>query len=327
MPCAYAGHNRQHRIVNVRKTHMSRRRSALPLNALRAFEVAARLGRATAAAQELGVTHGAISRQIAHLEKVLGVELFAGTRGQPILSEAGRLLAADLTPVFDRLEDAVRPLMSQEDGLLQVACLSSFAVRWIIPRLHRFSRHHPGIDVRLGTSASHLDGRRSDFDLAITLAEDDAAIRPSDRLLFKEELGLVLAPGLFDGAQRAPLSQLRRLVSSTRSDAWEQWSKIADPSAEIISAGPPIMFEHYHFALQAALSGLGACVAPRHLVCDDIAAGRLKAPFSFQKTRYCYVLRGMDNRNRKAAKFAVWLEGELAEAGLSIAAQTRPEGL
>ncbi|WP_445682887.1 LysR substrate-binding domain-containing protein [Radicibacter daui] len=296
---------------------MQRRRQILPLNALRAFEAAARLGRATAAAQELGVTHGAISRQIAHLEQLLGVRLFAGTRGQPRLSETGRQLAACLTPAFDQIEEAVRPFYSRDDGLLQVASLSSFAVRWIIPRLHRFSQRHPGIDVRLGTSADRLDERRGSFDLAITVLEDETSLRPGDRLLFQEELGLVIAPGLLAGDGGVPDPRLRRLVASTRPDAWEEWHAAADTgAARPMPAGAPAMFEHYHFALQAALSGLGACVAPRHLVADDIAAGRLEAPYPFRKTRNCYVLRIMDSRDRKAAKFAAWLEEELRESAL-----------
>lgn len=307
---------------------MQRRRQILPLNALRAFEAAARLGRATAAAQELGVTHGAVSRQIAHLEQLLGVKLFAGTRGQPRLSETGRLLAAGLTPAFDQIEEAVRPLHSRDDGLLQVASLSSFAVRWIIPRLHRFSQRHPGIDVRLGTAADRLDERRGGFDLAITVVESEASWRPGDRLLFHEELGVVISPGLLAGGNGTPDPRLRRLVASTRPEAWEEWAAAAGSDAvPATPAGAPARFEHYHFALQAALSGLGACVTPRHLVADDIAAGRLEAPYPFRRTRNCYVLRTMDGRNRKAAKFTAWLEEELQASGLMATGPAWPASI
>ena len=308
------GLNRDYRRLYVRKIQMIRHRGTLPLNALRAFEATARLGRATAAAGELGVTHGAISRQIAHLEKVLNVELFAGTRARPELSQIGRALSADLTPIFDALEAALRPILSHEEGLLQVACFSSFAVRWIIPRLHRFSARHPGIDVRLGTALGQLDERARNYDIAITSVEDEAMLRPSDQLLFREEIGPVVAPHLLsEGAEAPALAAFKRLVSQTRPQAFAEWSE-GRPAHEGLAAGAPVFFEHYHFALQAALSGLGVCVAPRHLVADDIAAGRLVAPLSFRQTRYCYLLRGLDRRNLKAARFAQWLTEELTEA-------------
>ena len=170
------------------------RRQPLPLNALRAFEAAARLGRLTAAASELGVTHGAISRQVKHLEAYLGVDLIAGSRSRPELTDAGSALLAAMTPALDRIDDAVRSLKANDDGVLHVGCLSSFAVRWLIPRLHRFAEANPGIDVRLGTSFETHTGVRGAFDLVITVLQRDDPIRMTDRLLFQERIGIVDRP-------------------------------------------------------------------------------------------------------------------------------------
>ena len=99
------------------------RRKILPLNALRAFEAAARLGRLTVAAEELGVTHGAVSRQVRQLESFLGVDLFGGPRSKPELTQAGQSLAPLLTAALDQIDNAVRTVLAEEEGLLQVACL------------------------------------------------------------------------------------------------------------------------------------------------------------------------------------------------------------
>ena len=143
------------------------RRKNLPLNALRAFEAAARLGRLTLAAEELGVTHGAVSRQVRQLESVLGVDLFGGPRSKPELTPTGQSLAPVLTAALDQIDNAVRAVLAEEEGLLQVACLSTLAMRWLIPRLHRFTQVHPGIDVRLSTDKEHIDPERGRFDLEL----------------------------------------------------------------------------------------------------------------------------------------------------------------
>ena len=166
------------------------RRKNLPLNALRAFEAAARLGRLTVAAEELGVTHGAVSRQVRQLESVLGVDLFGGPRSKPELTPTGQSLAPVLTAALDQIDNAVRAVLAEEEGLLQVACLSTLAMRWLIPRLHRFTQLHPGIDVRLSTDKEHIDPERGRFDLVITVIDGGEVLRARDALLFREQIGV-----------------------------------------------------------------------------------------------------------------------------------------
>src|SRR3989344_3887160 len=119
-----------------------------PLSALRAFEAAARLGRMTAAAEELSVTPGAISRQVRQLEQHLGVALFDGSKARPTLTPAAHVLQPVLTTAFAHIADAVREVSDSRRGPLDVACFSTFTVKWLIPRLFDFQAQHPGIEVR-----------------------------------------------------------------------------------------------------------------------------------------------------------------------------------
>lgn len=270
-----------------------------PLSALRAFEAAARLGRMTAAADELSVTPGAISRQVRQLEQHLGVALFDGSKARPTLTAAAHVLQPVLTTAFARIADAVREVSDHSRGPLDVACFSTFTVKWLIPRLFDFQARHPGIEVRLRTTDAGTDADRLRCDLVITAEEATAALDDpgNEHRLFPEHLGLVLSPDL---AQRVVLKQpadladlalsALRLHTRTRRNAWAMWSAAAGATLPPASqAGPE--FEHYYFTLEAAVRGLGMAVAPWHLVMDDVLAGRLVAPLGFVPSGYDYVAR------------------------------------
>ncbi len=285
------------------------------LNALRAFEAAARLGRMSAAADELAVTHGAVSRQIRQLEDTLGVPLFGGSKARPALTDAGRALLPGLTDAFDRMEAAVRACVDSDGTTLDVSCLSTFLMRWLIPRLHRFNTANPDIDVRLrATDQTQANDR---FDVLITVNETpDTAPAAMTQPLFDEWLGLVVAPSLLPQFQLAAsppgsaldLSSLPRLHTKTRRNAWAMWSALANQPAPA-SDRSIIEFEHYYYTLEAALAGLGACVSPWHLVADDVRSGRLLAPCGFHPSGYAYVAVWR-RRSRKTDRFCAWLTAE-----------------
>jgi len=280
-----------------------------PLNALRAFEAAARLGRMTAAAEELSVSPGAISRQVQQLELNLGVPLFEGSKSRPTLTAAGRTLSPVLSSALQNIEDCVREISDGGHGPLDVACFSTFTVKWLIPRLFDFNARHPDIEIRLRTSDA--DTGQEACDLVITVDEtshrDDVSAMP----LFAEWLGPVLAPPL---AQRLALKQPADLAAHallhtrTRRNAWDMWSAaagIALPAA----AGPE--FEHYYFTLEAAVRGLGIAVAPWHLVMDDLESGRLIAPFGFEASGYGYVAqRRAGQRQPRLDVLCDWLSAQ-----------------
>ena len=286
-----------------------------PLNALRAFEAAARLGRMSAAADELAVTPGAISRQVRQLEDSLELRLFEGSKNKPTLSRAGQTLLPTLTAALDSIETALQALRTGDGGILDVACFSTFTAKWLIPRLFDFNARHPAIEIRLRTTG--LDaGARAACDLAITVEPAPLAASAQLLPLFPERLGPVLAPSLAGHtALRTPddLARHTLLQSKARPDAWQMWAQ-AMGCAEPRPDGP--VFEHYYFTLEAAVAGLGVCVAPWHLVADDVRAGRLLAPLGFRDSGYHYLARRQAQRNPRLDIFCSWLQVQAAASPL-----------
>lgn len=293
------------------KAHKMKRRS-LPLQALRAFEAAGRLGRMTAAAEELCVTHGAVSRQVQHLEDVLGIPLFTGPRTRPYLTQAGRALLPQLTSALDQIENAVQAAMDVENDVLDVSCLSTLLMRWLIPRLHRFHSLHPGIDVRLRALDQGDEARNGRFDVAIVIDETStsASTAGTAEILFPEWLGPVATPELASLHAAAPgdLPPNRLLQTKTRPNGWTMWSMAVG-----VDLAPPsgAVFEHYYYTLEAATAGLGYCIAPWHLVMNDIQSGRLSAPFGFVESGFSYGVRRRLPPNAKIDQFCAWLASEV----------------
>jgi DNA-binding transcriptional LysR family regulator len=289
---------------------MSQRR--LPsLNALVAFEAAARLGRMTLAADELAVTHSAVSRHVRHLEDRLGVRLFEGPKNALRLTDAGKTLLSHLTVGLDHLEAGVRTVADQDEGTLDVSCPGTFIMRWLIPRLYRFQNEHPDIEVRLSASYAPVDFTRERYEIAIRLAEfplpPEAPLTP----LFAEYLGPVLSPALANrlclerpqDLERAPL-----LHTITRRHAWDDWASRIGWLRPLNLPG--IDYEHFYYMLEAATAGLGVCIAPGQLVIDDIKTQRLIAPFGFVPSNMDYIAVRRPRRNRKAQAFCAWLAEE-----------------
>jgi LysR family glycine cleavage system transcriptional activator len=286
-----------------------------PLNALRAFEAAARLGRMRAAADELSVTPGAVSRQVQQLEGCLNVQLFEGARNNPQLSAAGKALLPALSAALDQIEAAVKALGESTSGPLDVACFSTFMVKWLIPKLFDFNARHPHIEVRLQPTrhAGNPASERAD----VVIAVDPAALTSAEAVsLFPEHLGPVLAPALFaklELCSPADLAGKVLLQSKGRLNAWSMWATAK--GCTVPHAGGPL-FEHYYFALEAAVAGLGIAVAPWHLIADDVCAGRLVAPFGFCPSGLHYVARRREQRNAKAGVFCEWLHAQAMQTRL-----------
>ncbi|WP_226574408.1 LysR substrate-binding domain-containing protein [Acuticoccus sediminis] len=284
------------------------KRGVLPLNALRAFESTARLGQMTLAADELGVTHGAVSRQVRSLEDVLGVALFEGPRNHLTLTPAGRELHPDLTRAFDLIDSAVTRITEPDRQTLDVSCLGTFSMRWLIPRLFDFHDTHPAIEVRLTTDDMPVDFRRQRLDAAVRVGTGPwpgAVVTP----LFDEFVGPVLSPKIAPpdaapGASFTAISGLPRLHTRTRLAAWPDWcaSEGAPPGS-----GEGRTYEHFYFMLEAATAGLGVAIAPEVLVRDDVAAGRLVAPFGFVASGMRYVALSPEGSGGRERPFITWL--------------------
>jgi DNA-binding transcriptional LysR family regulator len=285
-------------------------RKNLPVAALRAFEAAARHGTLTAAAEELAVTHGAISRHVSHLEAVIGTPLFEGARNRPRLTAEGRVFGLALTDAFDRIEEALHLILRGDDSILDVACLSTFAMRWLIPRLPDFAAKHPRYDVRLAT-----DDRppRTKIDAQILVLPPDTPVPDDCTPLFRERLGLIVAPSLAAAGKNHPVGAgtFPRVETRTRPLAWQEWSRLAGWEGQDAARATSV-FDHYHLTIEAALNGLGAAVAPWHLVAGEVGCGRLLAPCGFRESDYRYVVKVARQGRRKTDHFVGWLKEAIA---------------
>jgi len=287
-------------------------RHSLPsLNALRAFEAFGRHGRMTLAADELCVTHGAVSRQIRQLEEDLGAPLTEGPRNRLRLTEAGLRLSQDLTRALDLIDDAL-PRKASSSRPLTVSCLGTLAMKWLIPRLGGFHAAHPDIPLRIEESNGPFDFREDGIDLAIRMrpigvpATDDAEVR----FFMHHYHGPVVSPDLaaqastLDGLQRLP-----RLHTATYTPAWSDWLEMSGQS--LSPADIDREFDHYFYMLEAAAAGLGVAIAPWAFVQGDLASGRLKAPMGFVEGRVGFVaVTPKTGASPAALRFRDWLVAE-----------------
>lgn len=292
-------------------------RDALPpLNALRAFESAARLQSVSQAAAELSVTHGAVSRQIRLLEDDLGVALFSKDGRGVKLTDAGLRLRDASGEAFDRLRMTCTELRQQtEDAPFVLGCPGSLLARWFIPRLDRLNRDLPELRLQLSASEGDLDPRKPGLDATLLYAEPPW---PADMQVFElaaECIGPVISPHhpRCAALQRTPASALlgeALLHTASRPQAWPAWARGngLDPGALRMGQG----FEHLYFLLEAALAGLGVAIAPHQLVADDLLQSRLLAPWGFIETGARLALWVPSRRtDRRAERLAEWLRAEL----------------
>ncbi|HEX3497921.1 MAG TPA: transcriptional regulator GcvA, partial [Stellaceae bacterium] len=249
-----------------------------PLNALRAFESAARHLSFTRAADELHVTQAAISHQVKALEERLGVKLFRRLPRRLLLTDEGQALLPDLRDAFNRLTLAVERISARSAaGTLTVSSMTTILMTWLVPRLPRFQRAHPEIDVRLMTTQRLVDFAREDIDVAIRFGTGRWPGVKSERM-FGEVLTPLCGKRFIDECTSpADLHDLP-LIRSTEEDEWPIWFAAAGVATTAVTRGP--IFDSTKIAVQAAIDGLGVVMGPPALFADDIAAGRLFQPFA-----------------------------------------------
>jgi LysR family transcriptional regulator, glycine cleavage system transcriptional activator len=257
-----------------------------PLNALRAFEVAARHMSFQKAAEELRVTPSALSYQIRQLEEFLQVPLFERLNRAVRLTEAGQRIAPGVKDGFERLSDAIGRLKNHTSpNVLIVSTGPSFAAKWLSPRLHKFIEHHPDIDIRISANLKLADFRDDEVDVAIRFGAGKYPGLHVEPLSDEHVLPLV-SPRLleqFGGNLRAEdlgrLTLLHDDSANFLSNAanWEEWLRLARIEGVETGRGPH--FSHADHALEAALDGAGIVLGRLTLSIRDIALGRLVAPF------------------------------------------------
>lgn len=272
------------------------------LNALRAFEAMARTGRATLAAEELNVTHSAVSRQVKALEAALGVRLFQGPKHRLTLTAAGQQLLPALTGAFDEIAAAVRRLKSDGEDL-HLAVNASLAVKWLIPRMGDFSARHPEIRLHLEELPSQATSHRG-AQAVVRIAPSSRLADPFVTAFAPNHTGPVMTPALAERFAADPLAA-PRLGSQSHPQGWAIWAAVA--GFELIPA-PEQPFAHVHYAQDAALAGLGVAIMSWPLVAEDIAEGRLVAPFGFRRTESAFALIAAPRgESRALATFRKWL--------------------
>src|SRR5712672_1612030 len=291
-----------------------------PLNAIKSFEAAARLGSFTRAADELNVTHGAVSRQIRLLEDWLGIRLFLRTSRNAVPTQAGTELLAEAGPALDRLAVVSRRMQNRARarGLLHISALPTFAMRWLIPRLPEFQRDHPALELRIVTASTATEQFQMDVDAVISGPSRQPGWT-GKRFLGEARLPL-LSPALMKRFPlRAPvdLKQHTLLHAATLREAWPRWLAAAD--VPDLKPAHDQVFEHFYFAIQAAIEGLGVVMGPLALVGDELREGRLVAPIKEPaiRTRGYFVYAPETNSEAPAiTALRQWLvsAGSLAEA-------------
>ena len=256
------------------------RRSLPPLNALRAFEAFGRHGRMTTAADELFVTHGAVSRQIRQLEQWLGYPLTEGPKTQLKLTAAARRLLGAASAAFDLIEQAAARTAEDKQELI-LACYGTFAIRWMIPRMADFVERHPDIRLHLREPPGDwTDFEASGVDAAIQL-RSGATPGVHETPFLDNYYGPVLAAGRSGAFADDPARVLLepRLHTRTWPQGWANWSRTAKTPLPVPATERT--FDHFSHMLEAAASGLGVAMAPWVFTVDDIEAGRLAAPLGF----------------------------------------------
>ena len=287
------------------------------LNALKAFEAAARHGSFTKAAEELHVTQGAVSHQVKALELELGLALFRRERQRLVITDAGRLYLEVVRDAFDRLSFGTENLLQRQTaGVLTVTVSPNFAAKWLVHRLGRFAEAHPGIDLRVSAGVHHVDFAREDIDLGIRHGDGQWPGLHVTRLC-AEELFPVCSPKLTRGrsALRAPADLKRQtlLHVDDRRD-WGRW--LAEADVAEAAPGHHLVFNQAHLAIDAAIGGQGVALARTALAAWDLLAGRLVRPFALAlKVPYAYwiVCPKTTAALPKICAFRDWLLAEAAE--------------
>lgn len=298
---------------------MKPRRSA-PLNALRAFEAAARHSSFNLAAAQLFVTPAAISHQVKHLEAYLGARLFHRGHRSIELTPHGQELAATLGELFVRLDSALDRAMSGATAELRISSIESFAAKWLAPRLHRFYSAWPGLRVHVETGNQQADFIRDCIDVAIRYGPGGYPGVHAELLLTAEAFP-VCSPKLLE-SDSPPLRQPRDLRRHTLLHdesslgrpgvpCWSAWLEAAGAGSVAAGSGP--VFASNYLAQEAAVAGHGVALGIAPLVAQDLAQGKLIRPFAASSENaygFWMVRHQPDHAPLAVEAFCRWLREE-----------------
>jgi len=252
------------------------------ISGLQAFEASARHLSFTRAATELCITQSAMSRQIANIEDYLGIELFQRVRKRIVLTEAGRTYLAKIRPALKQLETATIEMLANRGrgGVLNIASLPTIGAKWLIPRLPKFNAAHPEILLNFVPHTRSYDFSLPELDAAIRFGEGAWPGAVSDYITGRA-VQAICHPDLMHGKttlrEPADLARHTLLQHTSVPNAWQDWFAAIGIAHINGLIGP--RFDQFSVLIQAAAAGLGIGLVPRCLVLEELAAGRVVAPF------------------------------------------------
>jgi LysR family glycine cleavage system transcriptional activator len=292
-------------------------RSVPPLNPLHVFEVAARVGSFTRAAEILSVSPSAVSRQIATLESFLDVRLFHRAREGNVLTETGEEYYRAISPAFEIITSATdRVMRAQDSAPLNVRVPATFAVHFLIPRLSEFKEEHPGTNVRIITGFGPVDFVREDVDISIQVGTGDWPGTES-KMLFANWIQPMCNPKLFKHGKPIKiiddLRGYRLLISNNRRNDWRDWLEVMGRSDFPLQEMEVVEFPNSMLAYQAAADGLGIVIGQIPVLGPQFAGQSLVRLFDgpIRQGSYYAVWRAETGPSRKARQFLSWLQRQL----------------
>ncbi len=287
-----------------------------PLNALKAFESAARSESFTRAAEKLNVTQGAVSQQVKALEATLGIKLFNRERQRLALTEAGREYLAVVRDALDRIAAGTERLVQrQRSGVLTISTSPDFAAKWLVHRRGRFAELHPEIDLRVSATAHHVDFVREDVDLAVRHGDGKWPGLDATRLC-SERLFPVCSPKLVSGRHRVRTASDLLKFPLLRFHDWDTWTRWFEAAGVTDPVGHGPILGSASMLIDAAVNGQGVALARTALAAWDIISGRLVRPIDVSlrvSNTYWIVSPKVTSSLPKIATFRNWLLAEAAE--------------
>ena len=315
---------------------METRRRLPPLNALRAFEAAARHLNFSRAADELSVTPGAVSQQIQNLEDYVGVALFKRTPKGLLLTDAAQTALPALREAFDRLAEAASLLTAAVDGRrLTLTAPPSFAAKWLVPRLKRFEEAYPQVDVWLSADMDIVDFAAGEIDMAIRYGAGRYPGLELQRLMNETVIPVASPSLLADHPLNAPGDLAgHTLLHDGSPDAdescpdWSMWLAARGVRGVDGTRGP--RFNQSSLVIEAAMGGRGVALAKRTLAQDDLDAGRLVVPMQIATAvdfAYYLVHPKAKGRLPQVKAFVGWITAEAAAHEAALAAMDNGAGI
>jgi len=304
-------------IKNINSVLTSKQRRFMPSFAvLRSFECAARHQSFTLAAEELSLTQSAISRQIKELELAIGVDLFRRVGRRVELSERGAVFAADLRLDLERIKSTVFQAITADDDetVLRIAVLPTFASRWLIPRLSEFGALHPDIQIHLSVRENTFNLIREHFDAALHFGpavwpDGDLAKLCTEVMVPVASPSLIASHGIFEAKDLldAPLIHLE-----SRPLAWNGWFSAVGMEELGVLGGK--QYGQFSMVIAGAIASLGAAILPSYLIEAELADGRLQriSEVGLSTNNAYYIATPTGIRNPGVKAFSKWVKGQIS---------------